>query len=620
MANSGPGVAVGTRGEVASEGASPKRRGMAHVLISRSCANRCVFCAVSGKRRRHAFPEPETIEAFISDCAGSGVAHLVFSGLGEPTMDPNLERYLVLAGGLGFETIRLFTNGYQLTPERAAGFRRLGVTDVLLSLHGMEVGHDRNVGRRGSFDEAVRALQIYAAAGIGVAVNTCLTRHNLDEIVSLRALLVRFPVQAHTLSFPEWTGSVLESEDSQVTYEEVADRAHELLPSDNAVTRFDNIPVCLVRRRVDETSSAGAVEYLDGRGAITLSPRAGKRFLPACEEQRCPHLLVCSGFESLYVERLGWGSLPGRVASYLTEIAARRPPSGRREPVHRQPPLSAPCDLSLIIDTAVATSGLTELVAAGLEDHQRQVGRFTVEVLWQQSAVGAVPGARLEAAWSALRGRHQIAVRHVLVADVTRVDVVLAAALARHGVLLRTAVPVEDLGPPGADGFGGGWLDALLSIRGAGFSVELLLDPTRHPDDSIERIVALVSNLSGLWPGPLALRVVTLDEMASPIHPSALGKWTQGLSSVRRNWLRCGRRLPLLPLDPRPSALGTCSRGFNGASCLTIDRHGELFGGDLTVSLGSAAVRLGESWGPLLADSCECCQGLVPAAVARDQR
>lgn len=291
--------------------------GSAHILISRRCVNNCVFCTVADKREKRLFPTPAEIFDFISERAHAGVSHLVFSGLGEPTLDPNFESYLRAAGLQGFRNMTLFTNGYGLTLERARCFRDLGIAHVLLSVHGMREGHDANVQRAGSFGEAIEALDHYLDAGMAVTVNTVLTRLNLCEIPELRAVLSERPISRQILSFPEWSGNAPRFEAYMLTYAELCDAAPALIPEDDGRTLFENAPYCLVRRCGREMLGNHQVQILDGRGSHRFEQSARRKLLDICSRLVCPLRDRCPGFETRYLECRGYGDLERKAWEFL---------------------------------------------------------------------------------------------------------------------------------------------------------------------------------------------------------------------------------------------------------------------------------------------------------------
>ena len=116
----------------------------AHALISGRCVNDCLFCAVAAKRRNQLFPQKKEVIRFIRNVAEDGSQRMVFSGLGEPTLDPHFEEYLNVAAEMGFKSICLFTNGYGLDREKAEKWRAVGLTEIMLSIHGVQQTHDRD--------------------------------------------------------------------------------------------------------------------------------------------------------------------------------------------------------------------------------------------------------------------------------------------------------------------------------------------------------------------------------------------------------------------------------------------------------------------------------------------
>jgi len=298
------------------------RTATAHVLISRQCVNDCVFCTVAERRRKGIFPEHEEVLRFISDCAVKGVKHLVFSGMGEPTLDPCFEEYLDLASELRFKSLGLFTNGYAITPEKVKRWKHRGITRVLLSLHGIGDGHDRNVRRRGSFEEAVASLELFLREDIDVSVNSCLTRLNLAEMPMLEEFLATYPLRRHTLSFPEWSGNVETFPEYMLDYQEVADAAECLVARDDGITCFVNMPFCLVQKKTLELQELVGVRLLDGKGEHYISSGSHNLFPEVCARRRCPLRGRCPGFEAKYIAARGWMDLPDRAENFLNVFAA----------------------------------------------------------------------------------------------------------------------------------------------------------------------------------------------------------------------------------------------------------------------------------------------------------
>jgi hypothetical protein len=533
---------------------SPEQRGgSAHVLISRTCVNDCVFCATADKRALSQFPSYDEVVRFLERCAKTGIAHLMFSGLGEPTLDPHLERYLALAGSLGFGSICLFTNGHRLTRDKARAWKNLGLSDVLLSLHGSEIGHDLNVGRSGSFAEGMRALDIYVSEGYRAAVNTCLTRHSLPEIGALRERLAPYSLRAHTLAFPEWSGAVLRHLDVQVTYDEVAERAGELLPADDGVTCFDNLPYCLVRRRIREAHGVAPVAYLDGQGSVQLEPHWGKVLPDRCLTDRCPLLPVCPRFEKRYFEHHGWGRVLERVDALLDEIAQDRTVVPRCLVAAGAPQPSAEPDPTEPLTTCVVPPGLDRAALDTLADELASLAA-PLEIEWLGTPSRSPP---------VRQGTLQ-----VLRFESPHVDAG-ALDLVRRGATVRLAAsPFDEQRDPD-------WLDGVRALVRDGALVELEYRVAPSELGRSDEAVAFFANLQPLLGRPLAVKLRAACRLGTPapdpIDPGDLGTYFGRLWEA---WHAAGRRGRLMPFASW-TGVGDFTRGA-ARRRLFVDRDGHV--------------------------------------------
>jgi len=278
----------------------------AHVLISQSCVNDCVFCAVADKRRSGLFPSKDDIVGFIRDSVRAGEDGLNFSGLGEPTLDPFFEDYLRTAKEAGYGSIGVFTNGHGIDTEKVRKWKSMGLSAALISLHGLERGHDASVRRDGSFKDGLKALELYTREGFAVSVNTCLTRINIEEIESLCSLVDGYPVRSHSLSFPEWSGNALLNPEALIDYVDLIPLAERLAKTDFSHRFFSNAPPCLVGSRVDVSRSS--ISYLDGNGKRIVSPRDCNAMDSACA--MCSQKLRCPGIDRNYIQFRGRNRAP----------------------------------------------------------------------------------------------------------------------------------------------------------------------------------------------------------------------------------------------------------------------------------------------------------------------
>ncbi len=115
---------------------------MAHVHVGPFCNLRCTYCNVHGGDDQRLY-EPDYVEAILEAAArqvleahdGRGTPTIDFIG-GEPTVHPELPRFIRRARSLGFRKVYICTNGTLLArPGYLDGLVEAGLTGVRFSLH-----------------------------------------------------------------------------------------------------------------------------------------------------------------------------------------------------------------------------------------------------------------------------------------------------------------------------------------------------------------------------------------------------------------------------------------------------------------------------------------------------
>jgi MoaA/NifB/PqqE/SkfB family radical SAM enzyme len=137
----------------------------------------------------------EVIRALLTKCRTLGAEKLSLLG-GEPLLyglsgvNPRIGAVIRLAHDLGFQYIRLVTNGLLLGGALAAPDMRL-LDEISLSIDGdcAEI-HDSLRGQ-GSFAKAISAMQLAIASGFTVHVTTCVHTGNCGADAAGRVLLDR---------------------------------------------------------------------------------------------------------------------------------------------------------------------------------------------------------------------------------------------------------------------------------------------------------------------------------------------------------------------------------------------------------------------------------------------
>ena len=111
-----------------------KRFRKVYLEISNVCNLKCSFCPGT-KRKPQIMQEADF--TIVAQKLRPYADYLYFHLMGEPLCHPNLERYLQIAGGLGFRVI-LTTNGTLLARQREILLRCPALHKVNISLHAFE--------------------------------------------------------------------------------------------------------------------------------------------------------------------------------------------------------------------------------------------------------------------------------------------------------------------------------------------------------------------------------------------------------------------------------------------------------------------------------------------------
>jgi len=120
------------------------------------------------------------IRKVVDLLADKGVVFLNFGG-GEPLLVPDLCRITAYAVSKGLK-VTMNSNGWLLDASWARRIARAGFHSVGISIDGPEAGvHDRFRNREGSFERAVRALDLLGEAGVPVTVSCVINRENRDN-------------------------------------------------------------------------------------------------------------------------------------------------------------------------------------------------------------------------------------------------------------------------------------------------------------------------------------------------------------------------------------------------------------------------------------------------------
>ena len=103
----------------------------------------------------------EKIIRELKEFPQDGIKRIVFSGLGEPLMNPHLPDYvrMVVEAGIAGR-VEIITNGLLLTPEKSRALVAAGITNINISVQGLDVaGYEKTCGIRIDFERYLENLK-----------------------------------------------------------------------------------------------------------------------------------------------------------------------------------------------------------------------------------------------------------------------------------------------------------------------------------------------------------------------------------------------------------------------------------------------------------------------------
>ncbi|MGE5570286.1 MAG: TIGR04053 family radical SAM/SPASM domain-containing protein [Rhodospirillales bacterium] len=160
--------------------------------VTRACDLACVHCRASADPVRHP-AELSTEEGFrlLETIREFGDPIMIFTG-GDPLKRPDLFQLLEKSVQLGLRTTLSPSPTPLLTADAIAGFKRVGVARISISVDGWDAAsHDNFRQVPGSFDRAIFALEEARRIGLSTQINTTVSRHNYHRLSEIADLVDR---------------------------------------------------------------------------------------------------------------------------------------------------------------------------------------------------------------------------------------------------------------------------------------------------------------------------------------------------------------------------------------------------------------------------------------------
>ncbi|MBR57703.1 MAG: hypothetical protein CMH54_06545 [Myxococcales bacterium] len=208
-----------------SEKIIPRDRPVSWLEISAdySCNNRCIGCysvldTNDGMDTREAFE--------VLQMGRRRGARNLWMGGGEPTLRRDLTKILAQARRLGYERIKLQTNGMLLAyPAYLNKCVEAGLTEINFAIKGVNAqSHDRLTRTPGCFDLMVKGMEEAARADLFMEGDILVYRSNMDEIPEM----IRFYTDLGLSRYNLWLFSATDAGNKDLTRQ--VPRISEVMP------------------------------------------------------------------------------------------------------------------------------------------------------------------------------------------------------------------------------------------------------------------------------------------------------------------------------------------------------------------------------------------------------
>ncbi|MFP4654328.1 MAG: heme b synthase [Methanohalobium sp.] len=188
--------------------------------FTKSCNLSCAHCRGASTSEVDS-DELTTNESkhFIDEIADIGSPILILSG-GEPLIRDDIFEIASYGTEKGLRVV-MATNGTLVTSDIAEKLKQSGVQRVSISIDGATSDtHDGFRGLPGAFKGALNGIEIFKKIGIGVQINTTITKRNIQEIPDIFEFTKNIGAEALHIFMLVPTGRGKEIEEDEIPPEE----------------------------------------------------------------------------------------------------------------------------------------------------------------------------------------------------------------------------------------------------------------------------------------------------------------------------------------------------------------------------------------------------------------
>ena len=158
--------------------------------LTNECNLACQMCDIWRTPEKKIF-DFSKFRKITNELAKMGCCYVTLSG-GEPLIIPNITNYVLEVKNKKM-FVNLVTNGLLVSPQLAKQLSEIELDTISISVDGFQDTHDNIRGKEGSFESAMRAIEVMKrfAPNIKIVVNTVISSWNINELTKFCDFLSR---------------------------------------------------------------------------------------------------------------------------------------------------------------------------------------------------------------------------------------------------------------------------------------------------------------------------------------------------------------------------------------------------------------------------------------------
>jgi MoaA/NifB/PqqE/SkfB family radical SAM enzyme len=288
------------------------RRQCYEVFLNYNCNAKCLFCSQESFDKKLNAPFKEILKRILIG-KKQGYSRLGVSG-GEPLINPDILKIISFGKKVGFDFIRIQTNGIRLADRQfATALVKSGLTYCKFTGEShIQKTHDALVDLNGAYEKMLAGISNARDLKIRLGMNVLLNKQNIEKLPETVMFFADRGISDFVLIFPVYIGGM------KTNFKRLGLSLSRAVPKIKECMRlsdahgFDviclNVPPCFMqdyRERAVSYDFNTKVTDVSGR-QVDLDDRdsRGKLFGEACK--KCVLMKKCGGANGDYVSLFGW--------------------------------------------------------------------------------------------------------------------------------------------------------------------------------------------------------------------------------------------------------------------------------------------------------------------------